>query len=71
LDGYLVFVFTRGTHHFEALAELDAALVGGVPDIAEKVLSTLAELTAQIITGIGRQQQSDRTSHQATHCDAN
>ena len=32
----------RGAQHFQTLTQLDAALVGGVPDIVVEVLSALA-----------------------------
>jgi hypothetical protein len=41
-----VLFFARGAHHFQPLAKLDATLIGGMTNIAEEVLSTLAQLTA-------------------------
>jgi hypothetical protein len=44
--GDLVFFFPWSAHHFQTLAELDPSFIGGMLNVAEEILSTLAELHA-------------------------
>ena len=39
--------FARGAQDFQALAKLDAALVGSMADIVVEVLTAVAQLAAQ------------------------